>query len=89
MFQQKTEGKEKVSDAPDTSHCVDLNDNEDSGDNSQNSQKMTGSTIDMLQNSELDKFPEAFHTSSVRKQQSLEPMGKQRNFCVLALLVTF
>ncbi|NWT22815.1 BEND2 protein, partial [Cardinalis cardinalis] len=50
-----------MSDAPDTSHCVDLNDNEDSGDNSQNSQKMTGSTIDMLQNSELDKFPEAFH----------------------------
>ncbi|NXQ68974.1 BEND2 protein, partial [Quiscalus mexicanus] len=51
-----------------------LNDNEDSGNNSQNSQKMTGSTIDMLQNSELDKFPEALHTSSVRKQQSLEPM---------------
>ncbi|XP_071286565.1 BEN domain-containing protein 2 isoform X4 [Agelaius tricolor] len=25
-------------------------------------------------NSELDKFPEALHTSSVRKQQSLEPM---------------
>ncbi|NWR13791.1 BEND2 protein, partial [Emberiza fucata] len=74
MSYEKTEGKEKVSDAPDTSHCVDLNDNEDSGDNSQNSQKMTGSTIDMLQNSELDKFPEAFHTSSVRKQQSLEPM---------------
>uniref|UniRef100_A0A8C5J155 BEN domain-containing protein n=1 Tax=Junco hyemalis TaxID=40217 RepID=A0A8C5J155_JUNHY len=71
---KKTEGKEEVSDAPDTSHCVDLNDNEDSGDNSQNSQKMTGSTIDMLQNSELDKFPEAFQTSPVRKQQSLEPM---------------
>ncbi|NWU03744.1 BEND2 protein, partial [Urocynchramus pylzowi] len=65
---------EKVSDAPDTSHCVDINCNEDSGDNSQNSQKMTGSTADTLQNSELDKFPEAFHTSSVRKQQSLEPM---------------
>ncbi|XP_063039006.1 BEN domain-containing protein 2 isoform X2 [Melospiza melodia melodia] len=71
---KKTEGKEEVSDAPDTSHCVDLNDNEDSGDNSQNSQKMTGSAIDMLQNSELDKFPEAFQTSLVRKQQSLEPM---------------
>ncbi|NWH30889.1 BEND2 protein, partial [Chloropsis hardwickii] len=67
-------GKEKVSDAPDTSHCVDLNYNEDSGDNSQNPPKMTGSTTDTLQNSELDKFPEAFHTSSVRKQQSLEPM---------------
>ncbi|XP_059349954.1 BEN domain-containing protein 2 [Ammospiza nelsoni] len=71
---KKTEGKEEVSDAPDTSHCVDLNDNEDSGDNSQNSQKMIGSAIDMLQNSELDKFPEAFQTSSVRKHQSLEPM---------------
>ncbi|NXP84170.1 BEND2 protein, partial [Passerina amoena] len=56
------------------SSCFYLNDKEDSGDNSQSSQKMTGSTIDMLQNSELDKFPEAFHTSSVRKQQSLEPM---------------
>ncbi|NXD92244.1 BEND2 protein, partial [Chaetorhynchus papuensis] len=68
------EGKEKVTDAPDTSHWVDLNYNEDSGDNSQNSQKMTGSTTDTLQNSGLDKFPEAFHTSSVKKQQSLEPM---------------
>ncbi|XP_039570267.1 BEN domain-containing protein 2 isoform X2 [Passer montanus] len=66
-----TERKEEVSDAPDTSHCVDLNDNEDSGDNSQ---KMTGSTTDTLQNSESDKFPEAFHTSSVKQQQSLEPM---------------
>ncbi|CAN8196745.1 unnamed protein product [Coccothraustes coccothraustes] len=71
---ETAEGKEKVSDAPDTSHCVDLNGNEDSGDNSQNSQKMTGSTSDTLQNSELDKFPEAFHTSSVRKQHSLEPL---------------
>ncbi|XP_059695815.1 BEN domain-containing protein 2 [Haemorhous mexicanus] len=71
---ETAEGKAKVSDAPDTSHCVDLNGNEDSGDNSQNSQKMTGSTRDTLQNSELDKFPEAFHTSSVRKQQSLEPL---------------
>ncbi|NXQ33766.1 BEND2 protein, partial [Alaudala cheleensis] len=71
---ETTEGKEKVSDAPDTSHCVDLNDNEDNGDNSQNSQKMTGSKTDTLQNSGLDKFAEAFHTSSVRKQQSLEPM---------------
>ncbi|XP_041255624.1 BEN domain-containing protein 2 [Onychostruthus taczanowskii] len=69
-----TQGKKEVSDAPDTSHCVDLNDNEDSGDNSQNSQKMTSSTTDTLQNSELDEFPEAFHTSSVRQQQSLEPM---------------
>ncbi|KFV95355.1 BEN domain-containing protein 2, partial [Fulmarus glacialis] len=45
-----------------TSHCVDLNYNEDSEGNSQNSQKMTSSTTDTLQNSGLDKFPEAFHT---------------------------
>ncbi|XP_014106812.1 PREDICTED: BEN domain-containing protein 2 [Pseudopodoces humilis] len=70
---ETTEEKE-VSDAPDTSHCLDLNYNEDSGENSQNSQKMTGSTTDTLQNSGLDTFPEAFQTSSVRKQQSLEPM---------------
>ncbi|NXH70629.1 BEND2 protein, partial [Hydrobates tethys] len=57
-----------------TSHCVDLNYNEDSEGNSQNSQKMTSSTTDTLQNSGLDKFPEAFHTPSVKKPQSLEPM---------------
>ncbi|NWU81365.1 BEND2 protein, partial [Onychorhynchus coronatus] len=68
------EGKEKVADAPDTSHCVDLSYNEDSGGNSQNSRKMTSSTTDTSRNSRLDKFPEAFHASSVRKQQSLEPM---------------
>ncbi|NXU00324.1 BEND2 protein, partial [Buphagus erythrorhynchus] len=68
-----TEGKEEVSDAPDTSHCVDLNYNEDHGDNSQNSQKMTSSTTGTLQNSGLDKFPEAFHVSSLNKH-SLEPM---------------
>ncbi|NXQ14914.1 BEND2 protein, partial [Peucedramus taeniatus] len=56
------------------SYVQNLNYNEESGDNPQNSQKMTGSTTDTLQNSELDKFPEAFHTSSARKQQSLEPM---------------
>ncbi|NXS34461.1 BEND2 protein, partial [Pomatostomus ruficeps] len=56
------------------SSCSYLNYNEDSGDNSQNSQNMTGSTTDTLQNSELDKFPEVFHRSSVKKQQSLEPM---------------
>ncbi|NWI90355.1 BEND2 protein, partial [Pitta sordida] len=59
---------------PYTSHCVDLSYNEDNGGNSQNSQKMTSSTTDKLQNSGLDKFPEAFHTPSVGKQQSLEPM---------------
>ncbi|NWT56764.1 BEND2 protein, partial [Erythrocercus mccallii] len=53
---------EKVSDAPDTSHCVDLNYNEDSEDNSQSPQKMSSSTGDTLQNSGMDKFPEAFHT---------------------------
>ncbi|KFV01120.1 BEN domain-containing protein 2, partial [Tauraco erythrolophus] len=57
-----------------TSHCVDLNYNEDSEGNSQNSQKMTSSTTDTLQNSGLDKFPEAFHALSVKKPQSLEPM---------------
>ncbi|NXR85041.1 BEND2 protein, partial [Hypocryptadius cinnamomeus] len=56
------------------SSCFYLNYNEDSGDKSQNSQKKTGSTTDTLQNSELDTFPEAFHASSIRKQQSLEPM---------------
>ncbi|NXA95257.1 BEND2 protein, partial [Melanocharis versteri] len=51
-----------LSDAPDTSHCLDLNHNEDNGDNSQNSQKMTGSTTDTLHNSGLVKFPEAFRS---------------------------
>ncbi|NXX23787.1 BEND2 protein, partial [Podargus strigoides] len=46
------EEKEKVSDVPDTSYCVDLNDNEDSEGSSQNSQKMTSSTTDTLQNSD-------------------------------------
>ncbi|NWV63186.1 BEND2 protein, partial [Malurus elegans] len=68
------EGEEKVTDAPDTSHCVDLNYKEDSGGNCQNSQKMTDSTTDTWQNSGLDKIPEVFHTSSIKKQQSLEPM---------------
>ncbi|NWU63232.1 BEND2 protein, partial [Pterocles burchelli] len=67
MFQKATEGKEEVTDAPDTSRCVDLNCNEDSESSSQNSQKMTSFTTDMLQNSGLDKFPEAFHTPSVKK----------------------
>ncbi|XP_069730521.1 BEN domain-containing protein 2 isoform X1 [Phaenicophaeus curvirostris] len=71
---ESTEGKEKVADAPDTSHCVDLNHNEDNEGNFQNSQKITNSTTDKLQNSELDNFPEAFHTPSVRKTHSLEPM---------------
>ncbi|NWY36712.1 BEND2 protein, partial [Sylvia atricapilla] len=70
------EGKEEVSVAPDTSHCVDLNYNEDSEDNSQSAQKMTSSTTDTLQN----KFPEAFHTSSYNislssMTSSLEPLG--------------
>ncbi|KFO92955.1 BEN domain-containing protein 2, partial [Buceros rhinoceros silvestris] len=66
-----------------TSHCVDLNYNEDSEGNSQNSQKMTSSMADTLQNSGLDTFPEAFHTPSVKKLHSLEPMeflgSPQRN----------
>ncbi|XP_032908945.1 BEN domain-containing protein 2 [Catharus ustulatus] len=70
---ETTEGKEEVSDAPDTSHCVDLNYNEDSEDKSQTFQKITNSITDTLLNSGLDKFPEAFHTSSLSKH-SLEPM---------------
>ncbi|KAF1478350.1 BEN domain-containing protein 2, partial [Pygoscelis antarcticus] len=73
-LKETAEGKEKVADAPDTSHCIDLNYNEDSEGNSQNSQKMTSSSTDTSQNSGLDKFPDAFHTPSVKKQQSLEPM---------------
>ncbi|KAF1651304.1 BEN domain-containing protein 2, partial [Aptenodytes patagonicus] len=61
-LKEAAEGKEKVADAPDTSHCIDLNYNEDSEGNSQNSQKMTSSSTDTLQNSGLDKFPDAFHT---------------------------
>ncbi|NXG60917.1 BEND2 protein, partial [Hemiprocne comata] len=56
------------------SHCVDLNYSEDSEGSSQNSQKITSSTTDTLQNSGLDKVPETFHTPSVRKPQPLEPM---------------
>ncbi|NXY86937.1 BEND2 protein, partial [Alcedo cyanopectus] len=67
------ERKEKEGDAPDTSHCVDLNYNEDSEDNSPNSQKMGSTITDTLQNSGLDKFSEALHTSMVKKPQSLEP----------------
>ncbi|NXL08166.1 BEND2 protein, partial [Mesembrinibis cayennensis] len=66
-LKETAEGKEKVADAPDTSHCVDLNYNEGSEGNSQNSQKITNSTTDTLQNSGLDKFPEAFHAPSVKK----------------------
>ncbi|KAJ7408273.1 hypothetical protein WISP_121801 [Willisornis vidua] len=71
---ETAEGKEKVADAPDTSQCVDLSCNEDSGGNSQNTQKMTSSTTDTLRNSGLEKFPEVLCISSVKKQQSLEPM---------------
>ncbi|NXF34305.1 BEND2 protein, partial [Nyctibius bracteatus] len=68
-LKETAEGKEKVADTPDTSHCVDLNYNEDSEGNSQSPQKMTSSTTDTLQNSGLDKFPEAFHTSPWRNVQ--------------------
>ncbi|CAM9624136.1 unnamed protein product [Bubo scandiacus] len=73
-LKETAEGKEKLADTPDTSHCVDLNYNEDSEGGSQNCQKMTSSTTDTLQNSGLDKFPEAFRTALVKKSQSLEPM---------------
>ncbi|XP_061220495.1 BEN domain-containing protein 2 isoform X3 [Neopsephotus bourkii] len=69
---ETTEGKEKVTDAPDKSHCVDLNCNEDCEGISQNSQKVA--TTDMLQNLGLERFPEAFHAPSMKKPQSLEPM---------------
>ncbi|XP_010723807.1 BEN domain-containing protein 2 [Meleagris gallopavo] len=72
--QEIANGKEKLADSPDTSLCVDLNCNEDSKGSSQNSHKMTISTSDSLQNSGWDKFPESFHTPSVKKLQSLEPM---------------
>ncbi|XP_025976518.1 BEN domain-containing protein 2 isoform X4 [Dromaius novaehollandiae] len=76
---ETAEGKEKLADTPDTSFCVDLNCSEDSEGNSQNSQQMTtyksaNDQNDRLQNSGWDKFPEAFHTPSVKKLQSLEPM---------------
>ncbi|NWT75180.1 BEND2 protein, partial [Prunella himalayana] len=63
------------------SSCFYLNDNEDSGDNSQNSQKMTGSTTDTLQNSELDNHFEAWsvldeqNISLPSMVSSLEPLG--------------
>ncbi|OXB80345.1 UNVERIFIED_CONTAM: hypothetical protein H355_012778 [Colinus virginianus] len=67
-------GKEQLADTPDTSLCVDLNCNEDSKGSSQNSQKKTITTSESLQNSGWDKFPESFHTPSVKKLQSMEPM---------------
>ncbi|KFP34093.1 BEN domain-containing protein 2, partial [Colius striatus] len=57
-----------------TSHCVDFNNDADGDVSSQNINKMTSSTTDTLQNSGLDKFPEAFYTPLVKKTQSLEPM---------------
>ncbi|XP_040506662.1 BEN domain-containing protein 2 isoform X2 [Gallus gallus] len=67
-------GKEKLADTPDTSLCVDLNCNEDSKGSSLNSQMMTISTSDSLQNSGWDKFRETFHTPSIKKLQPREPM---------------
>ncbi|NXM74411.1 BEND2 protein, partial [Serilophus lunatus] len=58
-LKESAEEKEKVADAPDTPHCVDLSYNEDNEGNSQKSQmKMTGSTPDKLQNSGLDRHQE-------------------------------
>ncbi|NXD69728.1 BEND2 protein, partial [Eolophus roseicapillus] len=65
ILNKTAEGKEKAADAPDTSHCVDLNCNEDHEGNSQNFEKMT--TTAMLQNLGLERFPEAFHAPSVKK----------------------
>ncbi|XP_031451909.1 BEN domain-containing protein 2 [Phasianus colchicus] len=91
--QEIANAKEKLADSPDTSLSVDLNCNENSKGSSQNSQKMTISTSDSVQNSGWDKFPESFHTPSVKKLQSLEPMGKWRNLhpvnlCVIFLIVS-
>ncbi|XP_072196397.1 BEN domain-containing protein 2 [Excalfactoria chinensis] len=72
--QEIANGKEKLADTPDTSPCIDLNCNEDSKRSSQNSQKVTVSTSDSLQNSGWDKFPESFHTPSIRKRKPPEPM---------------
>lgn len=93
MFQEIANGKEKLADTPDTSLCVDLNCNEDSKVSSLNSQMMTISTSDSLQNSGWDKFRETFHTPSIKKLQPREPMGKWRNFhpvnlCVILLIVS-
>ncbi|KFP84410.1 BEN domain-containing protein 2, partial [Acanthisitta chloris] len=73
-LKETTEGKEKVADASDTSPSVDVNCSGDCGGNSQNCQKMTGSTTKILQNLGSEKFPEAFHTSLAKAEQSLEPM---------------
>ncbi|XP_015741515.1 BEN domain-containing protein 2 isoform X2 [Coturnix japonica] len=72
--QEIANGKEELADTPDTSPCIDLNCNEDSIGSSQNSQKVTRSTSDSLQNSGWAKFPESFRTPSVRKQKPPEPM---------------
>ncbi|XP_055658067.1 BEN domain-containing protein 2 isoform X1 [Falco peregrinus] len=68
---ETAEEKEKVADAPDTSHCADLNYNEDS---EGSSQKMTSSMTDTWQNSGFDKFPETSYAFSGKKPQSFEPM---------------
>ncbi|NXM05302.1 BEND2 protein, partial [Tyrannus savana] len=65
------ERKQKVTDAPDTSHCVDLSHNEDSGGNSQNCRKMTSSTTDTSRNSGLDDKISLFPPCYV----FVEPLG--------------
>ncbi|NXX84976.1 BEND2 protein, partial [Urocolius indicus] len=67
MYCETDEGKEKMADTPDTSHCVDFSNDADGDVSYQNINKMTSSTTDTLQNSGLDKFPEAFHTPLVKK----------------------
>uniref|UniRef100_A0A6G1RNF2 BEN domain containing 2 n=1 Tax=Hypotaenidia okinawae TaxID=2861861 RepID=A0A6G1RNF2_9GRUI len=71
---ETAEGKEKVSVAPDTSRCADLNYNDDGEGSSQSSQKSSSSTTDTSQNLGLDKFPEAFRASPANRPQPLEPM---------------
>ncbi|KAF1574917.1 UNVERIFIED_CONTAM: BEN domain-containing protein 2, partial [Eudyptes pachyrhynchus] len=74
-LKETAEGKEKVADAPDTSHCIDLNYNEDSEGSSQNSQKMTSSSTDTLQNSGLDNKISLSFSFSLSLTSFLELLG--------------
>ncbi|XP_066476958.1 BEN domain-containing protein 2 [Tiliqua scincoides] len=70
------EGKEKPSDTPDTSMCVELADEEErSVVNSQTTLKKAGSTSNQPQNVEWDHNLEGFQPPSPSKQQSSEPVA--------------
>ncbi|KAJ6667527.1 hypothetical protein lerEdw1_016648 [Lerista edwardsae] len=77
---ETTEGKEKPSDIPDTSMCVDLVDKEDrSTGNSQTTLKTASSTSNQPQNAAWDNTLEGFHLPSSSKQPCLEPMASLGN----------